>query len=164
MSCPTERLDISQHHKLLLLISFPGLLCTGSSFHSSQRLQNRICPRQQDRRTSVHASAELQRSGLGLQCEGSRCLASSQLPPAAGVSGGTVLRGRLPLNRIHLWARPLSLHQQQGGAARVRQTPSNLKVLPPFPVPEKFTFLFKVFCCNDDGDDLISKMFLLFKL
>ncbi len=102
-------------------LSFPGLLCPRASLYSSQPLQTRVCWWQQDYRTSVCGPAQLHGPCLGVQCDGSPCLASSQRPQAAGISRGPVLCGGMPFSWFHLWAGSLPLHQQQGGPARVGQ-------------------------------------------
>lgn len=102
-------------------LSPPGLLCPRASLHSSQPLQTGFCWWRQDYGTSVCASAQFNSPWLGVQCDGSHCLASSQLPQAARISRGPVLRGGMPLRWFHLRACSLPLHQQQGGPAWVSQ-------------------------------------------
>lgn len=102
-------------------LSSPGLLCPRASLYSSQPLQTGVCWWQQDYRTSVCAPAQLHGPWLGVQCDGSPCLASPHLPQAAGISRGPVLCGGVPFSWFHLWAGTLPLHQQQGGPARVSQ-------------------------------------------
>lgn len=98
----------------------PGLLCPGASLHPNQPLQTGVCWWQQAYGTSVCAPAQFHSSWLGVQCDGSPCLASSQLPQAAGISRRPVLCGGVPFSWLHLRAGSLPLHQQQGGSARVR--------------------------------------------
>lgn len=107
--------------KIIVFISPPGFLCPRASLHSSQPLQKGVRWWQQDDGTSVCAPAQHYSSWLGIQCDSSLCLASSQLPQAACISRGPVLCGRLPVSWFHLWTRSLSLHQQQGGSAQVGQ-------------------------------------------
>lgn len=112
------------HTLMLLYLSPPGVLCPRASLHSSQPLQTGVCRWQQDHRTSVCATAQFHRPRLGVQRDGAPCLASSQLPQAARISRGPVLRGGVPFRWFRLWASSLPLHQQQGGAAWV--SPSEL--------------------------------------
>lgn len=108
-------------HKLILTSPLPpGLLFSRTPLHSNQPVQTGLCWWQQVYRTALCAPGQFHSSQLGSQCDGSPRLASSQLPQAAGVSRGPVLRGRLPFSWFHLRAGSLPLHQQQGGSTRVR--------------------------------------------
>lgn len=96
-----------------------GLLHHGASLHPSQLLQTRLGWGQQENRTPVCAPAKLHSSGLVVQRLGTPGLASAQLPQAARVAGGPVLRGRVSFRRFRLRAGSLQLHQQQGGSVQV---------------------------------------------
>ena len=109
-------------HKLMVpYLSPPGLLFPRASLHSSKPLQTGVWWGHQDYRTSVCAAAQHHSPRLGAQRDGSPCLASSQLPQAAGISRGPVLCGGVSGRWFHLRARSLPLHQQQGRPARVSQ-------------------------------------------
>lgn len=110
-----------------------GLLYHRAPLCPSQPIQARLGWGQQEDRTSVCAPAKFHRSGLVVQRLSPPSLASSQLSQAAGVAGGPVLCGGVPLRCFGLRAGSLRLHQQQGGSARVswpRFRPSHTPAAP----------------------------------
>lgn len=102
------------------LSSSAGLLRPWAAFRPHQPVRaQRSRWQEAEQKSALRGPSQLHGAGVVTQRDGAVCLASAQLPAAAGLPGGPVLRGSVSLCWIRLRAGSLPLHQQQGGSARV---------------------------------------------